>query len=309
MQEEKTETRVSDIQTPVAASRSRAGTTISGWLGWPRSAWLFGAALAILYAPAWLKTAKMWFHEETYSHGVFILPVSVALIYLQRRQIRRAVSTPSRWGLLPLGIALIIQVFSHLLQIYSLEIWSLLLALYGVALLIHGRALWRIAWFPVVFLGFAFPVPGPLLGPIRQWIQDVSTTGAVGVMRGAGYTILQIGNRIEIPGFSLEVAEVCSGYKKLVALLAFSMLYGYLFEIRPIQRALLVVAAVPIAVLANVLRVAGLIAVASAGGARALELAHNWGEMVALLIAFALFVLVGKGLGCRRIRFLSSSAS
>jgi exosortase len=282
---------------------------ISGWLEWPRCAWLFGAALAILYGPAWLKTAKMWFHEETYSHGVFIFPVSIALLYLQRRQIQQAAPRPSMWGLLPLSAALTVQVFSHLLQIYSLEIWSLLLALYGVALLVHGRALWRIVWFPVLFLIFSFPVPGPLLAPVRQWIQEVSTTGAVQVMRGAGYTILQIGNQIEIPGFSLEVAEVCSGYKKLIALLAFSMLYGYLFDIRPAQRALLVLAAVPIAVLANVLRVAGLIAVTSAGGARALEIAHNWGELVALLIAFSLFVLVGKGVGCRRIRFLSPSAS
>ena len=166
-------------------------------------------------------------------------------------------------------------------------------------LLLHGKELWKLVRFPVYFLFFAVPLPGILLARISVWIQGVSATGSAVTMRALGYTILQTGNILDIPGMRLGVEEACSGFKKLVALIAFSLLYGYLNRLSLGKRVLLVLLAVPIAVAANILRIALLIAVSSAGGMTAFHFMHDWAEVIVLVIAFGLFLLCGKVLGCK----------
>jgi exosortase len=301
---------VTENASPEAGEQpARAALSLSVWLEWPRSAILFGIALLALYGQGLQDTAALWFHKDEYSHGPFIVPLCAFVLYLNRDALRAARPRPCAFGGLLLAAGLILQVFGYILRLGFLEMWSMIPVLTGTVLLLHGREMWRIARFPILFTFFAFPLPIPVLGRISMWIQQASTTGAKHVMDGMGYSVIQHGNLIEIPGYTLEVADVCSGFKKLTALIAFSILYGYLFSIRPWKKVALVFAAVPIAVVANVLRVSGLIAVTSAGGLGALHIAHNWGEIIALVIAFFLFVFVGKVLGCRTIRFSSPSAS
>jgi exosortase len=287
----------------------RAASSLSLWLEWPRSAILFGVVLLALYAQGLAETATLWFRKDEYSHGPFILPLCAFVLYLNRDAIRDAIPRPSALGIPLVAGGLLLQFFGYIMRLGFLEMWSVIPVLIGAVLLLHGSDMLRITRFPILFAFFAFPLPIPVLTRISLWIQHASTTGARYVMEGLGYSVLQHGNLIEIPGYTLEVADVCSGFKKLTALVAFSILYGYLFPISPWKKVALFLAAVPIAVIANVLRVSGLIAVTSAGGLSALHLAHNWGEIVALVIAFFLFVFVGKVLGCRNIRFSSPSAS
>src|SRR5262249_2033113 len=56
---------------------------------------------------------------------------------------------------------------------------------------------------------------------------------------------------------ALEVAEACSGIRSLMSLLALAIMYGYLMDTRSWVRWTLAVSAVPIAVLANAIRVIG----------------------------------------------------
>jgi exosortase len=270
------------------------------------SSWIvlgFGVLLAALYAPVIWEGAHLWFSDENYAHGVFIIPVSLGLVWLQRDAIRRVALRPDLWGLAPLALGLIAECIGYLLGSKGLAMLSLVPTLAGVVLLLHGRELWKIVAFPVCFLVFTARLPGGLTDPISQWIQAVSTTGAVSLMNLLGYPLIQQGNLIELPGITLEVAAVCSGFKKLVALVAFSLLYGYLFRISRGKRLLLVAVAIPIAVLANIIRIGGLIAVTSAGGLTALHTAHDGAELVVLVVAYFLFVSFGKLIGCETSRF------
>jgi len=55
----------------------------------------------------------------------------------------------------------------------------------------------------------------------------------------------------------LEVAEACSGIRSLLSLVTLSIVYGYLMESRISIRVLLALASIPIAVVANSLRIVG----------------------------------------------------
>jgi exosortase len=68
---------------------------------------------------------------------------------------------------------------------------------------------------------------------------------------------LRQGNVIVLASMPLDVAEACSGIRSLLTLVTLAIMYGYLMETRTWVRVTLAVSAVPIAVVANSLRIFG----------------------------------------------------
>ena len=75
------------------------------------------------------------------------------------------------------------------------------------------------------------------------------------VLRLAGYPVLLQGIYIDLPTVRLEVAAACSGFRSLVSLGATALLVAFTFQTRWVNRALLLASVVPIAILANSVRV------------------------------------------------------
>lgn len=265
--------------------------------------WLFGALLFALYAPVVAQTARRWFMAEQYAHGVFIFPLVCGLLWVKREAIRDAPRQPSAWGLAPLALGLSAQAVSHALKIEFMGMLSLLPTLAGGIVLLHGPALWRIVRFPVLFLGFAANLPAPVLNGLSHAVQSASATSAAGITKALGFVIARQGNVLHVPGMTLEVAEVCSGFRKLTALIVFATLYGYLYPIRNLRRASLVLLVLPIALVANIARLCVLIAAATWGGARWEKGLHDPAELAVLLVSFGLMAVIGRRLGCVRPRF------
>ena len=281
-------------------NRSRAGFDP---LAWPGSMWLFLAGTALVYAPIIAAAAQQWIVNDNYAHGFFIFPVSIFLLWMRKEEIRAAPRKPEAWGMLLIPLGLAGAMASDLLQIKYVGMWSLIPTLAGGILALHGRQLWKTVQFPVWFLLFAAPIPNSFLGHVTGQIQWYSTTGAALIMGTLGYPVLQDGNVLHVPGATLEVANACSGFHKLISLLAFSAIYGYLFLETPGKRILLVLLAFPIALLVNVLRISSLVAAAIYGGLPGLHAAHDPAEYAAIGLSFGLFVLAGKKLGCKTTLF------
>jgi exosortase len=72
-----------------------------------------------------------------------------------------------------------------------------------------------------------------------------------------GVPVLREGNVINLPAMPLEVVEACSGIRSLLSLVTLAIIYGYLVETRTWVRVVLALAAIPIAVAANSLRIVG----------------------------------------------------
>ena len=288
------------------AARGFAQELAGGWEALkraPRGVLLLVALLVALYVPVVAEAAKIWVKDENQAHGVFIFPISLFLLWMLRREIRAAKPEPAAIGVWLLGFGLLIQTAAWVLGIKWFPMLSLIPVIAGAVLVLHGRNLWKVVAFPVCFLFFAAPMPDIIILPLSTEVQNQSTTGSVILMSGLGYPLIQTGNRIDTPTISVEVAEVCSGFKKLTALVAFAFLYGYVFNVSLWKRAVLVLAAYPIALLANIIRICALIFIGSAWGQHALEGAHDWAELSVLVISFGLFVLLGRLLGCRELRF------
>ncbi len=272
-------------------------------LVWPRAMYLFLAGAALVYAPIILAAAQQWITNDSYAHGFFIFPVSIFLLWMRKDKIQAAPHKPEAWGLLLILLGLAGAIGGYLLQIKYIGMWSLIPTLAGGILALHGRQLWKTVQFSVWFLLFAAPIPNSFLGPLTGQIQWYSTTGAAAVMSTLGYPVIQQMNVLQVPGATLEVANACSGFHKLISLLAFATIYGHLFLDSFGKRALLALMAIPIALLMNILRISTLVAASIYGGLHGLHALHDPAEYAAIALSFVLFVQAGKILGCKTTLF------
>ena len=122
-------------------------------------------------------------------------------------------------------------------------------------------------------------------------------------MSAAGIPVLREGNVLELPNITLAVAEACSGIRSLISLITLAIVLAYFAERRPWARATIVFSAVPIAILANALRVAGTGFASHWFGPRVAEgFFHGFSGWLVFVVAFA--GLVATQQVVRRIRGL-----
>ena len=213
--------------------------------------------LAWLYAPVLTHLVGQWSHDPNYSHGFFVPAFSFFVIWSERDRLRKLPLEASWSGLLVLAFALIVLTAGVLGAELFLSRFSFLLAIAGLVVLIYGWNHFRAVFFPWAFLLFMIPIPAIVFNQITFPLQLLASRAAAHTLPWLGVPVLREGNIIQLPAMSLEVAEACSGIRSLMSLATLAIIYGYLLETRTPIRVLLALASVPIAVIANSLRIIG----------------------------------------------------
>ena len=100
------------------------------------------------------------------------------------------------------------------------------------------------------------PLPDSLVTPVVVQLQLFVSSLGVGLLHLAGLPVYREGNVIHLPGGeSLFVAEACSGITSIITLPPLAVFYAYFTERRWGRQLVLVAAVVPLAMLANLVRV------------------------------------------------------
>lgn len=235
----------------------RDPTVASGlpvWV-WP------GLALAVLvlylYSHILLRLVVQWWTDPNYSHG-FLVPVfSAFLIWKDRKRLRDLPATPSAAGLLIVTAGAGILIFGVLGAELFMSRTSLLFILAGLVIYFQGWQFFRALLFPWLFLFLMIPPPDLIMNMVTIPLQFFASDLATWFLQTFGVPVLQNGNVLQLSNMSLQVVEACSGIRSLISLVTLAVIYGYLLEESYILRAVLVAASVPIAVLANGLRIMG----------------------------------------------------
>jgi exosortase len=213
--------------------------------------------LAWLYGPVVKHLVGQWAHDPNYSHGFFVPAFSLFVIWSEKDRLRSLPLKPSFSGLLVLAFGLAVLTAGTLGAELFLSRFSLLLVIAGLVVLIYGWNHMRSLLFPWLFLLFMIPIPTIVFNEITFPLQLVASRAAAYTLPLLGVPVLREGNIIQLPAMALEVAEACSGIRSLMSLATLAIIYGYLMETRTSIRVILALAAVPIAVLANSLRIIG----------------------------------------------------
>lgn len=232
-----------------------------------RTWWPVLLGLLALYVPTyWMLAHGLWNSEEQ-AHGPIVLVVTLFLIWQQRATFLTAASAPptlgeaaAGWTLLVLG--LLAYALGRSQDILIFEIGSQIPVILGVLLIVLGTKAARALWFALFFLVFMIPLPGFVVdaatGPLKQYISIIAEQ----VLYAAGYPIARSGVTLTVGPYQLLVADACSGLHSMFSLSAMGLLYLYLMQRTSVTRNLIIMAAIlPIAFVANVVRVMVLVLV------------------------------------------------
>jgi len=229
--------------------------------------WPVLLGLLVLYVPTyWMLAHGIWNSEEQ-AHGPIVLIVTLFLIWQQRALFLADVGTPPTRGQTAIGwtllvIGLLVYALGRSQDILIFEIGSQIPVILRVLLITLGAKAARALWFALLFLVFMIPLPGFIVdaatGPLKQYISIIAEQ----VLYAAGYPIARSGVMLTVGPYQLLVADACSGLHSMFSLSAMGLLYLYLMQRSSVTRNLIIMAAIlPIAFVANVVRVMVLVLV------------------------------------------------
>jgi exosortase len=238
-----------------ASPTSAPQTFLLGGLGWQLG--VVAALTVWLYGPILLHLLSQWWHDPNFSHGFFVPLFSAFVVWQERDRLRRLPLRASWSGLPILALALCVLIVGQMGAELFLSRLSLLIAMAGLTVLFLGWNFFTATFFPWAFLVLMIPIPAIIFSQITFPLQLLASRVAAETLPLFGVPILREGNVIHLPAMALEVAEACSGIRSLMSLVTLAIIYGYLMEKRLWVRCVLAVASVPIAVVANSVRIIG----------------------------------------------------
>jgi exosortase len=178
--------------------------------------------------------------------------------------------------------------------VIELEVYALYGLFVAVLYAFIGWPALKGLWFPLLYLGFAVPLPDSLIAaitnPLKLWISET----AVDLLYFAGYPIASSGVTIQIGQYQLLVAQACAGLNSLITLSALTLFYVYLTH-RAQWRYMLILtlAALPVAIFSNLVRVIILVLLTYyAGEAAAQGFLHYFAGMTTFAIALMTIYLI-----------------
>ncbi|MET3825531.1 MULTISPECIES: exosortase V [Sphingomonas] len=229
-------------------------TRLRSWT--PAMVFLILAALAFTI-PTMLTVAQESWSTEQGAHGPLVMATGIWLVLRERHRIT-AVARP---GNLLLAIAILVPllalfILARITSIIEIESIVMYLSLVAVFYALFGGAAVGAVWFPLVYLLFVFPPPDTLFAAMTQPLKIAISEWSVDILYLLGYPVAGSGVTIQIGQYEMLVAAACAGLNSLISLTALGLFYTYLRHSSNWRYMLLLVACiVPIAVLANLVRV------------------------------------------------------
>jgi exosortase len=225
----------------------------------------YAAACALVFQAPLRNLIHVALASDTYSHILLIPFVSIGLLWIERNRWFKTLtrSTSSATAFLLAGTVLgalgwrgtAVAPESDWL---ILTILGFLFFLWAGFLFFYGSSAFKGAVFPLMFLLLMVPIPGFLLDRFIAWLQVGSADITELIFQMTGTPVLRQGLIFVLPSVSIEVAKECSGIRSTQALVIVCLLAGYLLLRTTWRRVLLLVAAVPVLVIKNGIRIATL---------------------------------------------------
>ncbi len=234
----------------------RSDDTVAGYLRAHLAAVALSvAAFLLLFATTLRDLAFAWYRDGEISHGFLVVAGSAAIVFARRRAIGAAPARISFLGLSVLLAGLVLHFFGRARFTDFATSFGLWAAVLGSAWFVLGARAIGACPFPFFFLAFAVPPPNSILGPMRLGLRTIATRMSADILGSIGIEAVQSGNVLFAGDRELEVADACSGIRSLLVIVASAILFAWLFRAGWSRGAMLALAAIPITVAVNILRI------------------------------------------------------
>lgn len=255
---------------------------------------LLAVAFLYVYASVFPPLIADWSDDPNYSHGFLVPLLSVYFVWERRQRLAAATRQPSWFGLFIMLMGLSLLVFGNIGAELFLMRFSMIVVLTGLVLYLLGWRYVHILAFPLAFLLFMIPLPAIILNTITFPLQLLAAKVSTQALQLVNLPVYREGNIIFLPHVTLEIVEACSGIRSLVSLVALAVVFAYLTQRHMVKRWMLVLSAVPIALVANAFRIWGTGILAHLYGTQVAEgFYHTFAGWLVFVVAFVL--LLGEG--------------
>lgn len=275
------------------------------------------AGFAQNFAEMWTRWFPAWKHthwglyerfiggQSYYTHGPVVPLVSLIIFLLLVRFTKVPVRPRPVLGFLVLVPSVLLHLVSCLARVNFASCFALIGVLAGIILILWGTTALRRLWFPLAFLAFMVPLPEVSIAQLNFRLKIFAADWGVRAANVLGIIAERSGNRVFLQGDkALVIANVCNGLRTLITVIGFGALYTYVCRLRGIWRLVLFLMSVPVALVANSIRIVGLIVVADIWDEK---VATGWfhdmsGAMIFLLAFLMMFGLERVFLWIRTLR-------
>lgn len=251
--------------------------------------------LIVLYLPSLVDLFRGVWSTDQQAHGPIVLGIACWLIYRKWPEMVRLSEDQPRnpsigWAIFIFG--LLLYVIGRSQDILAFEVGSVVWLFSGILLLTRGKNAFKAQWFPLFFMLFMIPLPGPLVDFLTMPMKMAVSYVAENVLFWADYPVARTGVILQIGQYKLLVADACAGLHTLFTLEALGLLYLNIIRhdsvLRNITLAILIV---PISFTANVIRVIVLTLITYHFGDEAGQgFLHGFAGMVLFLSALLLII-------------------
>ena len=213
--------------------------------------------LAAMYVPTFVDLFMGLWRSDEQMHGPIILAVCLYLFWSLRHTVQDAPVAPRpaiAWPLIAIG--LVAYILGRSQDIILFELGSLLWILPALLLLQRGTKALKACWFPIFFLFFMIPLPGPVVDMLTLPMKTFVSWATEHILFALGYPISRNGVILYLGQYQLLVADACAGLHTLFSLEAMGLFYLHLTRHESWGRnTALAILIIPISLTANTIRV------------------------------------------------------
>ena len=269
--------------------------TVSKWLD--ANKWYVAAycvVIGLVYHEIIADMVSDWARDDNYSHGFLVPLVSGYFLWSNRKSILETTVKPAGWGLVIVLLGVVQLVVGSLATEYFTMRTSMIVITGGTIIYLMGWEPYKRMQLPLLYLFLMVPIPviiyDSMTMPLKLFVAKVSVKGLVFF----GYPVLREGNIIMLPNITLEVADACSGLRSLMSLIALSVAFAFLTQRGIWKKWVLIVSALPVAVITNVLRVfvTGILA-KHYGSVAAEGFFHEFAGFMVFFVAMVIMAVIG----------------
>ena len=244
------------------------------------------AVFAFVYRPLFLWLADNWIANPYYNHALLVIPIAGLVAWKRRARFlaapKRVVAADYAW----LAVAGTLLIAGRAAASNYLQGWSLLPLAVGVLLVTQGRDRVRVLTWPLAFLVFVFPIP--FLEGVFGPLQAMAAIGAAKLSALAGLDVTYNAVSLSVDGMEFAVVPLCAGLSSTLSLGALCAVCLLLWPVRMMYRVGVYALVIPIALVANMGRIATTVVVATrAGPDAAFDFFHGPGGVLLYIVALA----------------------
>ncbi|MFP6874085.1 MAG: exosortase/archaeosortase family protein [Verrucomicrobiales bacterium] len=232
--------------------------------------------------------------EYDYGHGRFVPLAMVFLVFRSWKKIAAAPRSSEWWGLALLILGILFYIVSVRTIQARMAAGSIPFIIYGLIAFLWGRHAAKHFIFPLALIYFAIPLPG--LTQATNGLQIIATQIAYHISSLCGADVTAAGTNIQSATGqwdALKIAEGCSGVRSLIALTFIAAVYGYLTQDKLWKQGILILVSIPMAILANSIRVTTIVLIAEYWNADfAAKTYHNFSGFIFFPLGLAGLLLV-----------------